>query len=410
MPWPITVCNGCYDDSWRGIIVDAAFAHPAKAARGLLVRIFDYLFDRGYLAKGETVVDCFGGIGTTGIEAASRGCRSFAVELEPKFIALAGQNIDLHRRIWEQSGDPLPIIVQGDSRRLREALGSVMADVVMSSPPYAECIESKNGPSGLHVGKKSMGRTMIAMNEAGYGSSPGQLGSMPAGSVDAVVSSPPYAECLRGDNSAKETAAESQAKRLTPGGSLGQSCRHAGYGSAENLGNLPAGNVDCVVSSPPFEAQQTGGGLALVRKGGGYKCTTQAPVANCGYQDQGTTDGQLGNSTGETFWTAARDIVAEAYAILKPGGIACWIVKAFVRNKAIVDFPGDWRKLCEAAGFETVEEVHASLVKADAAPSLFGGTDVKRTERKSFFRRLAERKGSPRIDFEVVWVMRKRDS
>lgn len=30
-----------------------------------------------------------------------------------------------------------------------------------------------------------------------------------------------------------------------------------------------------------------------------------------------------------------------------------------------------------------------------------------RRERKSFFRRLAEKKGSPRIDWEVVWFMRK---
>lgn len=32
---------------------------------------------------------------------------------------------------------------------------------------------------------------------------------------------------------------------------------------------------------------------------------------------------------------------------------------------------------------------------------------VQRTERKSFFRRLAEKKGSPRIDHETVLVMRK---
>lgn len=34
--------TGCYDDGWRDLIVPDAFAHPAKAARGLLRRIFAY--------------------------------------------------------------------------------------------------------------------------------------------------------------------------------------------------------------------------------------------------------------------------------------------------------------------------------------------------------------------------------
>ena len=38
---------------------------------------------------------------------------------------------------------------------------------------------------------------------------------------------------------------------------------------------------------------------------------------------------------------------------------------------------------------------------------IFGGATPRRTERKSFFRRLAEKKGSPRIDWEDVIIMRK---
>ena len=34
--------------------------------------------------------------------------------------------------------------------------------------------------------------------------------------------------------------------------------------------------------------------------------------------------------------------------------------------------------------------------------TIFNGTEQIKTERKSFFRRLAERKGSPRIDWEDV--------
>ena len=88
--------------------------------------------------------------------------------------------------------------------------------------------------------------------------------------------------------------------------------------------------------------------------------------------------------------------------------MAVWVVKHFVRNKQRVDFPGDWRKLCEHVGFETIQEVHASLVSEETRSHLFDGERTTRRERKSFFRRLAEKKGSPRIDFETVLFMVKR--
>ena len=89
------------------------------------------------------------------------------------------------------------------------------------------------------------------------------------------------------------------------------------------------------------------------------------------------------------------------------GGVAIFVLKAFVRNKKIVDFPNDWRRLCESLGFETVCEHHASLVKEMKHNDLFEGEVTKRKERKSFFRRMAESKGSPRIDYEVVLCAKK---
>ena len=92
-------------------------------------------------------------------------------------------------------------------------------------------------------------------------------------------------------------------------------------------------------------------------------------------------------------------------ALIPTNGI--WIVKNFVRNKAIVPFSDDWRRLCEACGFVTVEWIKASLVKEWEEATLFDGTQARRRERKSFFRRLAEKKGSPRIDWEEVLVVRR---
>src|SRR5215471_644274 len=132
---PTQTWEGCYDDSWKDIIQPASFAHPAKMARGLLCRILDFMLEQGWLTKGSLVLDPFAGIGTTGIECASRGIRFVGVELEPRFVAMARDNFALHERVWRQMGDPLPCVVQGDSRRLGAVLSE--AGAVVSSPPFS---------------------------------------------------------------------------------------------------------------------------------------------------------------------------------------------------------------------------------------------------------------------------------
>lgn len=575
---------GCYDEGWRDLIVPAAFAHPAKMSRALVARIYDALFASGALSRGAIVVDPFGGIGTTAIEGASRGVQVVCCELEPKFVGLAEENFALHARDWEAMGRPTPRIVNGDSRRLREHVGPVLAECVVSSPPYSPDGLSHGGGRTFLVGDTR--GTAQAMLD-GYGTAPGQLGNMREGDVDAVISSPPYAGNDKADNTLHDR--DPRAERFTGAfrGSYGTSDGQLGamksgevdavissppyaeiasgsgglntkpakdgqqggrsasspsqdtdsrYGeSAGQLARMSLGDVDAIVSSPPYEDSvnsdghgidwtkadpkhkggrrrgpdakhdqtlrdhlaygDTPGQLGAMKGGAGVDAIVSSPpftqgyagggginvkgygadgkdkvgsrtyqgtaaerepgnletmplgaVADalvssppyegslsasedgidwqkakranndhCGQQRPGSSvaaaypasDENIGNATGETFWSAALDIVRESYAILKPGGTAVWVVKAFVRDKQLVDFPGDWRKLCESVGFETVTEVHAMLVAEETRTDLFDGPVTKRRERKSFFRRLAEKKGSPRIDWETVYFMRK---
>ena len=94
----------------------------------------------------------------------------------------------------------------------------------------------------------------------------------------------------------------------------------------------------------------------------------------------------------------------------------------------MVDFPGQWRTLCEAVGFVALHEHRAWLVEdkgnaralfdftnGDAGDIQAGevvrldGNKVKPAKMKkiSFFRRLAEAKGSPRIDWETIFCFVK---
>ncbi|HUW08353.1 MAG TPA: hypothetical protein VM537_01430 [Anaerolineae bacterium] len=86
------------------------------------------------------------------------------------------------------------------------------------------------------------------------------------------------------------------------------------------------------------------------------------------------------------------------------------MVKRFVRNKEIVDFPDQWRRMCEAAGFETVEWIRAWVVEEHGGQmDLWGENHTRKVERKSFFRRLYESKYPHNaIDYEDVIIMRRK--
>ena len=177
-----------------------------------------------------------------------------------------------------------------------------------------------------------------------------------------------------------------------------------------NLSNLKPGEVEAIISSPPYEGSLSSGecGIDLSKATDLKDRRKRNDHSNvCIEQRYSAMKDNLGNSKGQTFWEAAKIIVLECFKILKPGGHCIFVVKDFVRNKRRVDFTGDWRKLCESVGFETLHEHHAMLVKEEKHKTLFGHTEKKVKERKSFFRRLAESKGSPRIDFECVLCMRK---
>jgi modification methylase len=286
----------CYRDGWKGIITEASFAHPAKVSYSLAERIYHHLADEGWIAPGRRVLDPFGGIGGFALHALLRGYHFVGVELEEKFVLLAQENICRWARqycSWPRLGSA--VMMQGDSRRLRDVL---------------------------------------------------------AGQCDAVVSSPPYAASL--------------------------SSTHSGIDWEKNTHSQG-------------------------RKSGPHT-PGKAGMPNH-YSDR--TD-NLGNSSGSTFWSASRAIVEQCYDLLSAGGHCVWVLKAFVRRGAIVDFPGQWRTLCESVGFVTVHEHRAMLVEETAHDTLFNGTETRKKERKSFFRRLHEKKNpATAIDYETVYCLEK---
>jgi hypothetical protein len=349
---------GCYAGGWQAApLVPEAYAHPAKVSFTLADRIYRHMLAGGWLEPGDVVVDPFGGVGGFAFHAALYGMHWQGVELEQKFVTLGNQNLDL----WRDRYAPhfpnygTATLVQGDSRRLVDVVTG--AGGVVSSPPYSNSINSDG--QGIDWSKSvnsSLARTDGPQRFGGnggrperYGTTPGQLGAMPAG---AVVTSPPYAQ--------SEIAQQ---------------------------------RGDC------------GGQYAKTGKGGSSNRIEDS-------LNYGSAEWQLGASAPSTFWEAAAQIVAQCYAILRPGGYAAFVTGDFVRNKQRVPFGEQWLALCESVGFEPVLWATAHKEEYQGTQTSMFGEDVELTKTKvSFFRRLANRNNpDAAITNEDVLFVRKPQS
>jgi len=177
--------------------------------------------------------------------------------------------------------------------------------------------------------------------------------------------------------------------------------------SPGNLANLKEGKFEMVVSSPPFidsigTKDQKFWDNHNDRQSNWHGATRKIA-------DYGQSPGQLGlgNSSGDTFWSASREIIQQCFDLLKPSGHAIFVTKNYIKAKKIVPFSDRWLALCESVGFRLVCRHQAMLVKDHGIQTTIHGDEKITTERKSFFRRLAESKGSPRIDWEDILCLEK---
>jgi len=342
--------TGLYREGWTGLIMPEAFCHPAKYSRGLIRHIYLHAMAQGWLQAGDLVCDPFGGVALGALHAMQNSLHWIGVELEEKFVDLGQQNIDL----WnERYADRMPgwgsaMILQGDSRELCAVVGEGMGAMV-GSPPYSSLnlfVDYGNSCNWRSSFSRSLYSSLNLFVD--YGNAAGQLTALPEGN--------------------------------------------------------PREAIDGVCESPPYESSEVLGGShedGLRGEGWAGRRSNQRG-------DYGNSGGQLGQSSGDTFWTASRQIMQQVHAILKPSGVAIWVCKRFVRKGQIVEFSQQWAQLGLVCGFEPLEWIRAWLVEDRGAQFALNGDLVERkVERKSFFRRLAESKGSPRIDWEDVIIQRK---
>jgi len=395
--------ENCYDGGWKGWIVPEAFSHPAKFSRALIERICDHAMSEGWVKQRDWVIDPFAGVALGGLNAVSSGLNWVGIELEEKFVILGEQNIEL----WQHELEGWPNlgtarIIQGDSRNLKNVIEK--ADLVVSSPPYSDSIDHAPGNKKWDHSKGTPGN----LKQVDYGHTPGNLANLKEGKFDMVCGSPPYAESMTGQNTGSgEKSANDRYERLkkagydadsilTPGrrahGNLGV-MEHYGR-SPGQLGAMKEGQIDCLVSSPPFELCDNAKRHSdeyrkkfMAQKDAKWGKGRSKNRFDLDQLVKVDTAGQLGRTSGDTFWSASKIIVQQCYDLLKPQGHAIWVTKDYVKKGLRVPFTDRWLALCESVGFKLVCHHHAMLVGLK-----FEKDHVKIVERKSFFRRTGETK------------------
>jgi DNA modification methylase len=202
----------------KQFFVPDSFAHPAKMDAQLLIRIV-----------GETILDPMAGSGTTML-ACTLGRNVILVELEEKFVKMCRDNweqVKMRPQLGYSMGNCQ--IIQGDARQLE----GLLVDKCVFSPPHGDSLTRWGGISKQEVDKRL---------PQPYQDNENNIGNLPYGAIDKIVTSPPYAET--------QVAQDPNFDYKRDGKKDWGISMSTRVENLNNLGNLPYGEIDKIITSP----------------------------------------------------------------------------------------------------------------------------------------------------------------
>lgn len=107
--------------------------HPAKMNLYLCEAIVEFVSN-----EGETILDPFGGVGTTMVAAMKHNRNVILLELEPIYVSLENQTLDFIRK---QYFGATVMILPGDNRRYLP----IPCDHIITSPPFGNDLAKQKG-------------------------------------------------------------------------------------------------------------------------------------------------------------------------------------------------------------------------------------------------------------------------
>lgn len=325
------------DTSFRKqFFVPDSFSHPAKMDAQLLIWIVEK-----YTQVGETILDPMAGSGTAML-ACTLGKNAVLIELEDKFCKMMADNWkEVSRR--PQLGYPMGDcqIIQGDARQL-----GGLVDKIVTSPPFAESNttgrpDTYNGSHGPY--------SQVQLSD--YRQSKENIGNLPYGQIDKIVTSPPYEEAM---------------------GNKHHSPRNEVFVKEKRTYNTYTDRVDNIITSPPYSltVQKGHEGVQAWKVIEGLKNADNKTLREKSKElaekgiivnQYGESPENIGNLKSDSYLEAMLQVYQQCHRVLKPAGLMILVTKNFIRNKQIVRLDTDTIKLCEQAGFTYLERYYRKL-------------------------------------------------
>jgi DNA modification methylase len=337
----------------------SSFDHPAKMVPSLAARIISV-----YSKPGDIILDPMSGIGTTLVEAMTRGRNAIGVELEFRWTKVAWQNIHLVKKnsLFLQIGRGM--VIQGDARELSKSISEYNAlralfgeepyytDLITFSPPYGDLVgrDRLAEPSAtiMDDALKKKVQDHLKYSEMDTFDNIGDRGAGLLGSVEETLAK-------SGPGKALEELGE------TKGGM-------EFLKALARKGKKNKGYIDLAVFSPPYaDVVKSGSGEGphthvftkwLKNK---YGIEDKVEYKNVEryfkeftqeFSGYSTDESNIGNESVETYWDSMRKVYEECLRVLKPGGHCILVTGDYYRNKKRVPIGEDTIRLMVSIGFE----------------------------------------------------------
>lgn len=315
----------------KSFFVPDSFSHPAKMDAQLLI----WLVER-YSKEGETILDPMAGSGTTML-ACTLGRNVVLIELEEKFCKMMIDNweqVRMRPQLGSEMGDCQ--IIQGDARGLEG-----LFDKIVTSPPYSEGLGHQHRQYGRDI---EASKSIQAPEYSGH---PSNIGNLPYGNIDSIITSPPYEGTVSDD---KEGPGAGGSEHRFGRWKKGTAKKHSYTQHGEP--------VDAVITSPPYEESLSPDRHKLVDGNGIGK--RDPKLAGTGQYEISQKD-NIGNLKGDTYLSAMLEVYKGCHSVLKPAGLMILVTKNFLRNQEEVRLDTDTISLCQMAGFQLLERHYRLL-------------------------------------------------
>lgn len=211
------------------------------------------------------------------------------------------------------------------------------------------------------------------------------------GLFDGVITSPPYADTLKRDRSTDDSHRDER-ETTHAGGSV--KIMKGYQGSRGNIGNLKYGEIDAVVTSPPYEDSLSEPvdrkhSIDQTKWADGRKIAPPNSQVHQTYPS--SSENNIGNLKSASYLEAMLQVYRQCHKVLRDSGLMILVTKDFIRDQKRVDLAGDTIKLCQQAGFSFIERHYRKITQV------------------SFWRTIYQQKypDAPVIDREDILVFRK---